>query len=108
MQLSTFCIVASAGIFGANANTVDVTPVQKVVTLLQGWLSPYLHNEGTQASQKFSEVLRPLLRSSQNIYKMAASKKPNLANYPFETAWRPQKGGLDGFGFFEAAILCIF
>ena len=36
----------------------------------------------------FSEVLRPLVRSSRNIYKMAASKKPNLAKDP------PQKGGL--------------
>ena len=64
-----------------------------------------------RSSQKFSEVvclLRPLLRSSQNIYKMAASKKPNLANYPFGAASRPQKGGLDSFGFFEAAILYIF
>ena len=61
-----------------------------------------------RSSQKFSEVLRPLLRSSQNIYKMAASKKPNLANYPFGAASRHQKGGLDSFGFFEAAILYIF
>jgi len=39
---------------------------------------------------------------------MAASKKPNLANYPFGAASRPQMGGLDSFGFFEAAILFIF
>ena len=47
-----------------------------------------------RSSQKFSEVvclLRPLLRSSQNIYKMAASKKPNLANYLFGAASRPPK-----------------
>ena len=61
-----------------------------------------------RSSQKFSEVLRPLLRSSQNIYKMAASKKPNLANYPFGAASRPQKGGLDSLDFFEAANLYIF
>ena len=63
------------------------------------------------ASQKFSEVaclLRPFLRSSQNIYEMAASKKPNLANYPFGAASRLQKGGLDSCGLFEAAILYIF
>ena len=76
--------------------------------LISIWLSLYLHNEGTQASQKFSEVLRPLLRSSQNIYKMAASKKPNLANYPFGAASPPQKGGLDSLGFFESTILYMF
>ena len=42
-----------------------------------------------------SLVWRPLLRNSQNIYKMAASKTPNSANYPFEAASRPQKGALD-------------
>ena len=39
---------------------------------------------------------------------MAASKKPSLANYPFRAASRPQMGGLDSFGFFEAAILYIY
>ena len=39
---------------------------------------------------------------------MAASKEPNLASYPFGAASRPQKGGLDSFGFFEAAFLYIF
>ena len=53
------------------------------LSLAHCWLSPYLHNEGTEASQKFSEVLGPLLRSSQNIYKMAASKKPKLSKPPF-------------------------
>ena len=32
-----------------------------------------------------SPVWGPLLRSSQNMYKMAASKKPNLANNPLGT-----------------------
>ena len=43
----------------------------------------------------FSEVLRSSEVSSQkfqNIYKMAASKISNLANYPFGAASRPQKG----------------
>ena len=42
--------------------------------------------------RKSQKVMRPpLLRSSQNIYKMDVSKKPNLANYLFRAAKPPQK-----------------
>ena len=53
------------------------------------WAKP-LYTERRYTS--FSEVLRPLLRSSRNIYKTASAKKPKLSKPPFGAAKPPQKG----------------
>jgi len=50
MKLNLACIAASAGVFGATATQVEVTPVQKVVQLLGGML------EKGKKSKKEEEV----------------------------------------------------